>query len=191
MARRKDHTREELVQLAVTAGRELVLENGAGALTARAVAARIGYAPGTLYNLFEGIDGLIAAMNTRTLNDFAASIEEIVAGRAGEKLKLRRICLEYLRLHADQKPFWDLLFVTQLKHPDEEYHAAVNRVFDPVVAVLRSNSGSAVSARRDAKIIWAALHGICLLQSVGKLNVREPDLPEVLVERFLKQFFGE
>ena len=63
MARRKDHTREELTQLAIKAGRELVVEKGSAALTARNVAQAIGYTPGTLYNVFENIDALVAAIN--------------------------------------------------------------------------------------------------------------------------------
>ena len=191
MARRKDHSREELSQLAIEAGRQLVSEGGVGSLTARSVAARIGYTPGTLYNLFEGIDGLVSAINTCTLSEFALSIENAVSGRSSAKLKLRRICAEYLKLHAEQRQLWELLFATPLKYLDENYHDAVRRVFDPVVEVLLPISGSAVSARRDAKIIWAALHGICLLQSVGKLDVAEPDPLEVLVERFLRQFLSE
>ena len=42
--------------------------------------------------------------------------------------------------------------------------------------------------RQKAKILWSTLHGICLLQQSGKLNVSEPDPAEDLLTHFLDQF---
>ena len=48
MARRKDHTREELIQIAIDSGREIVRTEGVASLTARRVAKEMGYTAGTL-----------------------------------------------------------------------------------------------------------------------------------------------
>jgi AcrR family transcriptional regulator len=69
MARRSDHSRDELYNLAMTAARDIVRREGMAALTARGLATAIGYSPGTLYNLFDSLDELAlqnAAASTPT-----------------------------------------------------------------------------------------------------------------------------
>ena len=52
MARRSDHSREELREMAITAAEQIVVEQGYEGLSARKVAAAIGYTVGTLYLVF-------------------------------------------------------------------------------------------------------------------------------------------
>ncbi len=69
MARRKDHSREELKDLILQAAWKIVGAEGYEGLTARRVAAEIGYAPGTIYNLFASMDDLCQQLCGRTLDD--------------------------------------------------------------------------------------------------------------------------
>ncbi|MEM1224015.1 MAG: TetR/AcrR family transcriptional regulator [Verrucomicrobiota bacterium] len=188
MGRRKDHTREELTRIAINAGTELVVAEGPEALTARNVAKLIGYTPGTLYNLFENIDELCTAINIKTLNRFAVEIEQILNEHSKSKKRLRRICQAYLNFHQKKPELWALCFATPLRSLNEDYHQAVHKVFDPVAEALLPISGDPQAARQDAKVLWSTLHGICLLQQTGKLNVAETDPAEILVKRFLDQF---
>ena len=59
MARRSDHSRDELKALILDCAREIAEEEGLRGLTARRIATEIGYAPGTIYNLFSNLDDLI------------------------------------------------------------------------------------------------------------------------------------
>ena len=56
MARRSDHSREELYELALEKAGEIAEKEGLRGLTARGVAREIGYTIGTLYNIFEDLD---------------------------------------------------------------------------------------------------------------------------------------
>ena len=56
MGRRSSHTAEELRELILDASTALISEGGLASLSAREVARRIGYSPGTLYNVFENLD---------------------------------------------------------------------------------------------------------------------------------------
>ena len=47
MARRSDHSREELYDLALSAAREIAEAEGLRGLTARRIAEKIGYTPGS------------------------------------------------------------------------------------------------------------------------------------------------
>ena len=188
MARRKDHTREELTRLAIDAGRQLVIEKGPPALTARNVAKAIGYAPGTLYNLFDNIDDLAAAINIGSMETFAERLESIAAEKPDAENRLRKISQAYLDFHCDSPHLWSLLFAVPLNHQSEAYYHAIHRIFDQVVEALRPLSADADTARRKAKVLWSALHGICLLNQSGKLSVSEDDPVEELVTTFLDQF---
>lgn len=188
MARRKDHTREELTEIATHSARELVRAEGPSALTARKVAKEIGYTPGTLYNLFENIDDLAAAINRDTLRTFAEDISNNLKKSKSAKKQLQHLCETYLALQQTEPHLWKLLFDTHLSHESEAYSQAIHRVFDQVVATVRPLTSSTKAARQDAKIIWSTLHGICLLQQSGKLDITEIDTPETLIKRFLTRF---
>jgi AcrR family transcriptional regulator len=188
MARRKDHTRKELSQLAVAAGRKLVQQQGPGALTARKVASAIGYTPGTLYNVFENIDALTAAINIESMQRFADQLQKIQTPIESAKMRIRAIAQAYLDFHQAEPQLWSLLFAQPLNYQSDAYHQAIHAIFNQVTEAMAHLSGSPELARQKAKILWSTLHGICLLQQSGKLNVSEPDSAEVLVKHFLDQF---
>ena len=190
MARRKDHTREELADLAIHCGRELVINEGPAALTARNVAKKMGYTAGTLYNLFENIEALIVAINAQTLDSMAQRMAPIFLKKQDPETRIRSLCCEYLKFEQDEPQLWKLLFATPIAREslNEDYHRAAHEVFHPVTETLLPVSGSEEAARQDTKIIWSTLHGICLLQQNHKLDVAENDTAEVLVDRFLSNF---
>lgn len=188
MARRKDHTRTELTLLAIEAGSTLVVEKGPAALTARNVAKAIGYTPGTLYNVFENIDALAAAINIESMQQFAERLHLTQDPHATNHARIRKIAQAYLDFHQEKPQLWSLLFAVPLDYNSEAYHAAIHAIFDQVTAAMAPLSQSPTLARQKAKILWSTLHGICLLQQSGKLNVSESDTAEELVAHFLDQF---
>ncbi|MEN8662394.1 MAG: TetR/AcrR family transcriptional regulator [Lentimonas sp.] len=189
MARRKDHTREELTELAIKCGRDIVIAEGPNALSARNVAKLMGYTPGTLYNLFENINGLTAAINATSLTHFAETLRGVLRDHAKPKKRLSKIAQAYLDFQAQEPDLWTLLFATPIQHESEGYRAAIHLVFDQVTEVMLPVSKSSKAARQNAKILWSTLHGICLLRASGKLDVSEADPTDELVKRFLAQYF--
>lgn len=188
MARRKDHSREELTQLAIEAGRQLVVRNGPAALTARNVAKEIGYTPGTLYNIFENIDALAAAINIVSMDAFAEKLANIIECNSDSPTRLREVSQAYLDFHKEEPHLWSLLFALPIDHHSEPYTRAIHRIFDQVTECIEPLCVDSESARRKAKVLWSTLHGICLLAQSGKLNVHEKDTPEALTQEFLKIF---
>lgn len=188
MARRKDHTREELSQLAIAAGRKLVQQQGPSALTARKVASAIGYTPGTLYNVFENIDALTAAINIESMQRFADQLGQIHVPGESTEMRIRGIAQAYLDFHQAEPHLWSLLFAQPLDYQSDAYHEAIHAIFNQVTAAMKPLSSTPALARQKAKILWSTLHGICLLQQSGKLNVSEADSAEELVALFLDQF---
>ena len=188
MGRRKDHSREELLEMSITAGKQLVSEGGASALTARNVASKIGYTAGTLYNVFENLQGLATAINTAVLMDFGNTVDSIVKTKSTASDCVSAICQAYLDFQSKEPKLWALAFASGQVGEGIDYSNAVHRIFDPLADALFAISGDTELARKDAKVVWCTLHGICLLRQNGKLAVTKDDTSEVLVERFLQQF---
>ena len=68
MARRSDHSREQLADMAVAAAAALAERDGLRGVTARGIAREIGYTVGTLYNVFENLDDVLRHMNAATMD---------------------------------------------------------------------------------------------------------------------------
>ena len=87
MGRRSDHTRPELEALFVTEGRRQLAEAGLARFSAREVAKRVGYSIGTLYNVFGSYDGLMLAINARTLTLWAEHLRTRLADAGQDRIE--------------------------------------------------------------------------------------------------------
>ncbi len=194
MGRRSDHSREELCELALDAARRIVDEDGLSALTARKVAGAMGYAPGTLYNLFGNLDDLIVHLNARTLDDLCHRLS-LNPGAGSPEEVLSRMLNAYLEFLTDHSSLWHLLFEHKL--PDDKelpdwYARKVDKVLglvenalSPLFAEDRQNQ------KRDAAcVLWASLHGICSLYQTGKLSVVTSTSVREMTETLLANFIA-
>ena len=86
MARRNDHSRSELEALFASEGARQIAEVGLSRFSAREVAKRVGYSVGTLYNVFGSYDGLVLALNARTLRLWTAHLRERLAGAGADRI---------------------------------------------------------------------------------------------------------
>ena len=95
MGRRSIHTPEELRELIIEATTEIVEQDGLEGLSAREIAKRVNYSPGTLYNVFENLDDLLLIIEARLLDRLA----ERLAARtraAPPQQRLRRLSQTYV-----------------------------------------------------------------------------------------------
>ena len=68
MGRRSTHTPEQLRQLILDAAQSIIETNGLAGLSAREIARRIGYSPGTIYNVFQNLDDVVLHIEARVLD---------------------------------------------------------------------------------------------------------------------------
>ena len=69
MARRNDHSREQIQQMAIAAAISILNEEGLANLSTRKVASEIGYTVGTLYLVFRNLNELLLHVNAATLDE--------------------------------------------------------------------------------------------------------------------------
>jgi AcrR family transcriptional regulator len=173
MGRRSDHSRDQLVDMALDAAEGIVTCEGIKALTARRVAKEIGYSVGTLYNLFENIDALSLHVKARTLDALYAHIRHIPKGRSVEA-DFTALCDAYFQFLADNPNTWGSILErvgADGKPLPNWYLAKVALPFSVVEAALTPlfKGGSASQAEYAAHTLWCGVHGIAVLGTENSL----------------------
>ena len=175
MARRSDHKREELYELALDAAAEIVERDGHRALTARNVADAIGYSPGTLYNLFENLDDMVVHLNGSTLDHLFDRLNQIALSGYPDT-DTQMLLNGYLGFLSDHPGRWQMLFeynlATEMTLP-EWYRGKIDKLLAIVEQALEPLFTDTETDRKKnaARTLWACLHGIRSLGSSGKLMV--------------------
>lgn len=197
MARRSDHTREELKKEIIKVSSDIVGKDGPSSLTARNVASIIGYAPGTIYNIFGSMDELYLAVNSVTLDTLYSTIsnEGTVTSGNNPAQNIKKMAYLYRDFAEDNKPHWLMLFTYALpdnKVPPTWYQEKIARLFEPLEEMLRPLYTDKQSRKRKmaARVVWASVHGICFLEKTGKIPLisnqeNPPDMMGYLIDNFI------
>ena len=193
MARRADHTRTELTELAIEAGIKLLEKEGLMNFSARKVAGEIGYTVGTLYNIFGSYDDLLLHINARTLDDWFSFMQKrLEKGKQKNQLHiLARAYIDYSQAHYH---LWIALFEhhtpDEYKLPDwymekmMQFFTLTEKLLLPLVQKNKRE------ARRAARVLWAGIHGICILSSSGKLGLVDSDSAETLAISLIDNYLA-
>lgn len=195
MARRKDHSPEELKALVIGAVLGFLQSEPAQKLSLRQLAKMVGYSPGTLINLFGSYAHLILAANAATLDLIADKLSKALVNTQNPQDQLSVIALEYLNF-AKQHPFqWQILFEHHLAEEDEVPHWQLSRIdglFTLIEKCLEQlNPHSQNDERHKAsRVIWAAVHGICMLEVDNKLFAQDSVTGESMINSLLSHYLG-
>ncbi len=190
MARRKDHTPEELRELIVQAAGTLVAMRGRDALTARNLAAKIGYAPGTIYNLYQDMDAVLLAVQGRTLAAMQDYFAHQVAATPPDFNRIVKLARAYGAFAQQQPRRWLALFA-QPHHGKlpKWYQRQLDAIFAFIEAQLQQCLGQeAAASRQTARLLWACLHGITMLTLDGRLQAIGQSEADVLVDTLLQPY---
>jgi len=181
MARRSDHSRNELAELVIAAARDIVAEEGARGVTMRRIAGMIGYAAGSIYNAVGDIDIVLMRVNAGTLELLGATLEAVIAA-GGDQTPIQRarlIAETYMDFVAAHAPFWAAL-LERPPAPDQPvpdwYAAPRARLIEIVAETLAPLFANADERRRSVIALWAALQGVAALVAGGNLAFAGPQL---------------
>lgn len=194
LARRKDHTREELSNLVVATATKTIANKGLDALTTRVIAQQIGYSPGSIYNVFANLDAVIWRVNTNTLLSLGRELDrvELTGNALGDGNKLLDAYLSF----SDANP---LLMAAILQHESrqdlarpEHFAEALRTAFKHVEEALAPlfQDRPDLSGQTVVRVLWAALQGISGLQDSAEVLVEgggnRASMSRHLVETYLR-----
>lgn len=188
MGRPYKYPTQSILEKSIEIGVRIVRAKGPEGLTARAVSEALGCASGTLYNTYENMDALAANINIQTLERLSHRFDIATKGLRTSKSKLRALSESYLQFFHEDPQLWTLLFAHKIDYTGEDYTHAIHTAFEYLLKIFKSSQISNEQARKDAKIFWATMHGLCLLHRDGKLDVAEAETIEDLCDRLLDRY---
>jgi AcrR family transcriptional regulator len=193
MARRSEHSLEEIKEMVLNAAESIVVEGGGAALTMRKIAMEIGYTVGSIYMVFDNMSDLILHINARTLDGIAAELEQ--APDCDTEQWLDQVAKLYLRYATINFNRWSLIFEHNLpkgaKVP-EWYQVKIERVFrkfETQFAKLASGRTDAEN-KQAARALWGGIHGISMLALSGKLDIVGVEDVEKSLELLVRNFIS-
>lgn len=191
MARRSDHTPEELKALAVDKAIEIIDSSGVSSLSARRVTAAMGYTVGTLYHAFGDLDTFLLHVNARILDDWH---DDLQAGlKRSRKDPLFFLVDSYLSYAQQYRDRWVMLFSDSGGggHDMPAWYAEkISRLFSLLENALRPHLSAKDDPAQTAKLLWASIHGICVLSLTGKLDATGSHKPEKLAAELLRRLIA-
>ena len=197
MARRSDHSREELKALVLSVAWRLIEDEGVGSVTARRVAREIGYAPGTIYNLFESMDDLYLQINAQTLDLLAEVLNAPACHDAKKTLveNIKEMAVHYSAFSKSHRAHWLMLFTHTLSDGDSAppwYKDKVEGLFNPLASLLSPfySDDQKIDHKLAVRGLWASVHGVCFLAETGRDSIvldqeKSSDVMAYLIDTFV------
>lgn len=174
MARRSDHSRDELRQMIIEEGHRQIAQVGFANFSARQLAKRIGYTVGTIYNVFGSLDNLMLAINGRTLDKWRHHLLLKLADQSEDRLK--RAVEAYFEFAIANRNCWLALLDFRLPEDQdvpETYAAKVEAIMEVVCNEVRRELPFAHADKAEAitRSLLATVHGHCFFTLNGTFDV--------------------
>jgi AcrR family transcriptional regulator len=191
MARRSDHSRQQIREMALSACESLIDKDGLKGLSTRKVAAEIGYSSGTLYQVFTNFDDMIMQLNARTLNRL--QLQMMFAQRITAKKRLAEFAFCYIKFAHKQPELWQLLFEHRPNNPDLKPENLSNNIDALFILIRQALTELKPTATNDdiylsANTLWSSIHGITILMLQNKLFNGEIETAKMSIECLITHF---
>ena len=162
----------------LSAAEAVLVRDGPGGLTVRAVAAEAGIAPMGVYNRLGGKDGLVDALLIKGFDRLRAAIDS--ADDPDVRTRLRDGGLRYREFALANPHFYAIMFEDAIprEHESAEVEEHARACFGALVRAVEMASAAGVIAAPDpleaAQQIWSAVHGAVALELRGLVLTEDP-----------------
>ncbi|MGF1758969.1 WHG domain-containing protein [Photobacterium sagamiensis] len=194
MARRNDHTREELVSMTLEQVKNFLSEHPHHELSLRKVAAMIGYVPSTLVNVFGNYNLLLLHAVAQTLDELFAAAENEMNNATSPEDALRRLAYCYQEFAASHPYRWQLIFQHTMSGDDlpEWQSERIDKMTGMLETLIRqiTPEKSEKEIMEASRVLWAGVHGITLLSVDDKLFTSTPIDGKVLIDNLLDTYLN-
>ena len=192
MARRSDHTQEQIKEMVLIAAEGIVTEEGEEALTVRKIAQHIGYTVGSIYMVFTNMQDLLLHINARSLQQLSLQLAT-VSGQDSPEQGIVALAEAYLEFAGQNFNRWRLIFQPRAKsHASLPvwYREKVESVYAPLESRFKALKPeiSQEQAGLAARALWSGVHGVCVFGLEGNPGAAGMDASR-LAARLLTENF--
>ena len=172
MARRSEHSQEQIKEMVLGAAEAIVVKHGLQELTVRKIAMDIGYTVGSIYMVFANMQDLITHIKLRTLEQLAQQLQTKSSDAPDEQIQT--IAEQYYNFAEQNFNRWQFLF--EISQPPSElplsYRQKIDQLLQPLISLLSQLRPQASSAELElaARGLWGAIHGISVYYLGGSLG---------------------
>ncbi len=158
---------EKLQAALLEAAERTIAANGLGALRARVLAEAVGCSVGAIYTIFPDLDGIVLAVNARTLVQIDHALRRDDVARSPTE-HLAHLAASYLDYAARHRSRWAALFLHTMAagHAAPEWYARQQQAaFSHIEAPLARLRPALAPTERAllARSLFAAVHGMVAL----------------------------
>ncbi len=164
---------EEMRQDILQAAREIIAEEGAGALSIRGIARRIGYSAPALYEYYAGKEAIAEALFVEGFRKLAEAMEQIEQTVADPLARLHDLGIIYRQFAIAHPQEYSLMFSRPIPEfqPSQEDLDIASTAFAPLQHTFEEGIAAGMIRRMDARTgattAWAFLHGLASLELAG------------------------
>ncbi len=192
-ARRSRTPSAEVERELLAAAEAVLVRDGPGGVTVRAVAAEAGIAPMGVYNRLGGKDGLVDALLIKGFDRLRDALE--AGDETGTLERLRACGLRYRAFALANKHFYAIMFEEAIPHEHDsaevEEHAigSFNPLLRNVELAAAAGTISVADSFEAAMQIWSCVQGAVALELKGLVLTPDPEATyRALLETILRGF---
>ena len=181
-------------QILLQKGRELVKEKGADFLTARKLSDATGYSVGTIYNQFSNMDNFVLAQNRLTLEELFAKLSILLPDK-NPYLNLNRYVDAFVSYVLNHQDLWYLLYNFHLQNKNVVYPLSYRRQILKITNLWRGGLEKIYKGKKGVElkvfmqVLWLSLFSLSAyltknnLDKLSKINKR--NLCQLLLNTYL------
>lgn len=172
MARRSTQGADDLRQLILTTAKNIIEEKGLPGLSAREIAGRIGYSPGTLYNVFRNLDDVLLTLQVELLDDIYTMLAAVPKSGSPER-QLNQLSEAYVDFAVRNRHMWNTLFSHKISphtNVPHDMHSRLNEIVKLIREVVAPVMPGASTSEIDdmVRAAWSGVHGITAIAVTEK-----------------------
>ncbi len=172
---------------------KLLDEVGAANITARDIAARVGYTPGTLYTHFDDLADILLHVSVRILVRLKTEIQGAMDTATDPADRLLEMGYAYLGL-AEAHPHWFALLFNHSIRKAQSVPASVQQIVDSLFDVLKTELAAFdPNATQDelelgVGALWGGVHGICTLSLSDRVVTQRWRADRLVLQTLVSHF---
>ncbi|MDD9174759.1 MULTISPECIES: TetR/AcrR family transcriptional regulator [Aliivibrio] len=195
MARRNDHTHQEIRDMALDNVKVFLNEHSHHELSLRKLAKSIGYVPSTLVNIFGSYNLLLLRSIAQTLDELMQQVNQGLDNSTTPEEALKAIAYCYYDFAQRHPNRWKLVFQHNMNGealPDwqENRISQMMGVLEEIIKTINSHKSDS-DVEKSSRVIWASVHGITLLSLDDLLFSSTPIDGHLLIDNLLLNYINQ